>query len=71
MKRAYRSLPLRDRRARAEDEAFFELPDGSMRRDALCVLGLKGMRRIPITDACPAARRWLADRGLAPQEGAR
>lgn len=64
MKRAYAPLNDRDRRARAEDEAFFDLPGNATRLDILCVLGLTGLRRIPITEACAPARAWLADRGI-------
>jgi len=71
MKRAYRDLNDRERRARAEDEAFFELPGTSTRLDILCFLGINGCRRIPIDQVGQPARQWLADRGLLPQEVAR
>lgn len=64
MKRAYADLPERTRRERAADEAYFDLPGGPTRLDVLCVLQVNGLRRIPITEACPAARRWLTDRGI-------
>lgn len=64
MKRAYAELSERARRERAADEAYFDLPGGAMRLDVLCVLQVNGLRRIPITEACPAARRWLDQRGI-------
>lgn len=64
MKRAYRSLPLRDRRARAEDEAFFDMPYGRVRLDVMCWLGVNGLRRIPLDTVCKQARHWLDERGL-------
>jgi hypothetical protein len=71
MKRAYAQLTDRERRARAEEEAFFDLPGTGTRLELLCFLGVNGCRRIPIDQVGPAARQWLDDRGLLPQEVAR
>jgi len=71
MKRAYRDLNDRERRARAEDEAFFDMPYGRVRLDVMCWLGVNGLRRIPLDQCCDAARRWIADRGLISREVAR
>lgn len=66
MKRAYRDLTDRERRARAEDEAFFELPGGAMRLDILCAMGVNGLRRIPLDQVAAPARKWFDDRGVTP-----
>lgn len=64
MKRAYRPLSIRERRARAEDEAFFDMPYGRARLDVMCWLGVNGLRRIPLDAVCQQARHWLDERGL-------
>lgn len=71
MKRAYAGLSERERRALAEDEAFFDLPHGGVRLGVLCWLGSNGLRRIPLDQVNAAGRKWLADRGLISQEVAR
>ncbi len=68
MKRAYADLSDRERRARAEDEAFFDMAFGPTRLDVMCFFGTNGLTRIPFEQLGAAARRWLTDRGLAPQE---
>lgn len=71
MKRKYARLTDRERRAHAEDEAFFDMPYGPTRLDVMCWLGVNGLRRIPLEKVGPTGRKWLAERGLAPQENSR
>lgn len=71
MKRAYTPLTPAERRVRAVDEVFFDLPDTPLRSELIAHLRSPGSRAgnpVPFADLSARAREWVSERGLAPKE---
>ncbi|HRO60253.1 MAG TPA: hypothetical protein PK177_13980 [Burkholderiaceae bacterium] len=70
MKRAYSPLSSTERRARALDEAFFDMPDTPLRSELVVHLRPPTTRipaPLPCDQLSPRAVAWLAERGITQE----